>query len=54
MTTTLHAYNLDMLSLRLMYSYLINTRQRFKKILFEVQQSSILGSLLCNIFIELC
>ena len=56
----LHAYGLDMPSLKLLYSYLTKRRQRVKinntysswsEILFGVPQGSILGRLLFNIFL---
>ena len=57
----LHAYGLDMKSLKFIYSYLNNRKQRvkinnqyssFEEILFGVPQGSILGPLLFNIFIS--
>ena len=57
----LHAYGVDMKSLRFLYSYLNGKKQRvkvndkyssFEEILFGVSQGSILGSLLFNISIS--
>ena len=56
----LHAYELDIPSLKLLYSYLTKRKQRVKlngtyrswsKIIFGVLQDSILGPLLFNIFL---
>ena len=56
----LHAYGLEMPSLKLLHSYLTKRRQRIKidntyscwdEIPFEVQQGSIVGPLLFNTFL---
>ena len=57
----LHAYGVEMKSLRFLYSYLNGREQRvkindkyssFEEILFGVPQDSILGPSLCNIFVS--
>ena len=57
----LHAYGVDMKSLRFLYSYLNDRKQRvkindkyssFDEILFGVPQGSILGLLFFNLFIS--